>query len=284
MKHAWLMLGVFLFNKIGGKLNFQNSGIKIYDVSFYQTVMFEYVNGKRILLPVEKQKHIDFNKMKEKANAVIIKAGQRNYSDPAFEISWSNAKKAGLPRGSYWFCDKFDNPRNQARLYWSLMKNDLPEGILAADFENGSWLDLNNLYVFINELQQISGLPNNKIAVYTNYYYFMEASQNAKREWFGNYPLWIASYTRDPKDVRTPPVWKESLIWQYGTPVIGLDSGVQSKEIDANWFNGDLEKFKTFFGNVNVSPVVENDLPIKNKPIEVIAVYNSEKVIYNKEK
>lgn len=278
------MLGVFLFNKIGGKLNFQNSGIKIYDVSFYQTVMFEYVNGKRILLPVEKQKHIDFNKMKEKANAVIIKAGQRNYSDPAFEISWSNAKKAGLPRGSYWFCDKFDNPRNQARLYWSLMKNDLPEGILAADFENGSWLDLNNLYVFINELQQISGLPNNKIAVYTNYYYFMEASQNAKREWFGNHPLWIASYTRDPKDVRTPPVWKESLIWQYGTPVIGLDSGVQSKEIDANWFNGDLEKFKTFFGNVNVSPVVENDLPIKNKPIEVIAVYNSEKVIYNKEK
>lgn len=265
-------------------MNFQNSGIKIYDVSFYQTVMFEYENGKRILLPTEKQKHIDFNKMKEKANAVIIKAGQRNYSDPAFEISWSNAKKAGLPRGSYWFCDKFDNPRNQARLYWSLMKNDLPEGILAADFENGSWLDLNNLYVFINELQQISGLPNNKIAVYTNYYYFMEASQNAKREWFGNYPLWIASYTRDPKDVRIPPVWKESLIWQYGTPVIGLDSGVQSKEIDANWFNGDLEKFKTFFGNVNVSPVVENDLPIKNKPIEVIAVYNSKKVIYNKEK
>ena len=77
-------------------MDFQNTGIKIYDVSFYQTVMFDYIDGKRILLPPEKQKHIDFDKMRQKAKAVIIKAGQRNYKDPAFDISWKNAKSHTL--------------------------------------------------------------------------------------------------------------------------------------------------------------------------------------------
>jgi len=252
-------------------LDFQNTGLKIYDVSLYQTVLFEYINEKRVLLPPEKQKHIDFNKMKQKAKAVIIKSGQRDYKDPAFDVSWRNAKEAGIPRGSYWFCDKFNTPRDQAKLYWSYIKNDVGEGILSADFETGSWTDLNNLYVFVNELQQLSGFSNERIVIYTNYYFFMEAKQNAKREWFGQFPLWIASYTNDPKHVKIPPVWKESLIWQYATPVEGEDAGVHSKEIDGNWFNGDIDKFKKYFGeptNEN-GEVIETPPSLKNKKIKL---------------
>lgn len=227
---------------------FDNQGIKVYDVSLYQVILFEYINNKRVPLPVEKQKHIDFQQMKKKASACIIKAGQRDYADPAFEVSWRNAKQAGLPRGTYWFCDKYSTPKSQAKLYWDLIKTDAPEGVVAVDFETGAWTDLNNLYVFINELQQISGLPDNKIVVYTNYYYFMEATRNAEMEWFSQFPLWIASYTSNPSHVKIPPVWETALLWQYGTPVEGLEAGVHSKEIDGNYFNGSQTEFEKFFG------------------------------------
>lgn len=256
---------------------FDNHYLKIYDVSFYQTIMFDYQIGKRILLPPEKQKHINFEQMKKKASACIIKVGQRNYSDPAFEISWKNAKQAGIPRGSYWFCDKFEKPKNQALMYWSLIKNDIPEGIVAVDFETGSWTDLNSLYVFINDLQQASGLPNEKIVIYTNYYFFMEAIQNANRDWFGKFPLWIASYTSNPENVRIPSMWKESLLWQYGTPV-GEDAGVHSREIDGNYFNGNKEKFEKYFGKSSDSIPEIVVPPVSNKKYFVID-YKTKKVI-----
>lgn len=264
---------------------FDNQFLKIYDVSFYQTVMFEYINGKRIPLPVEKQKHIDFVQMKKKASACIIKAGQRNYSDPAFETSWRNAKQAGMPRGSYWFCDKFETPKYQASLYWNLIKKDMPEGVVAVDFETGAWTDLNNLYVFMNELQQISGLPSERIILYTNYYFFMEAVQNAKREWFSQFPLWIASYTSNPEHVKIPPIWKEPLIWQYGTPVEGLNAGVHSLEIDANYFNGNQEKFEKYFGKVEGEEQPDNPIPspIELKPMEIVGVYGNERIEYTEE-
>lgn len=258
-------------------MQFENKGIKIYDISKYQTVMFDEY-GK--LLPYEKQKHIDFSKMKKKASAVIIKCGQRNYKDPAFDISWKNAREAGIPRGSYWFCDRFDNPRNQARLYWSYLNGDVGEGILSADFEKGSWTNLNDLYVFINELQQISGLSNDRIVLYTNYYYFMEAQQNAKREWFSKYPLWIASYASDPSFVKIPPVWKECLIWQYGTPVNGLDAGVQSLEIDGNYFNGGYEKFIKYFGYIDGEYPPEEKSVITKRGVSI--KYKSKELKYER--
>lgn len=260
---------------------FDNQFLKIYDVSFYQTVMFDYIDRKRIPLPIEKQKHIDFLQMHKKALACIIKVGQRNYPDPAFEISWKNAKKAGMLRGSYWFCDKFDTPKNQARLYWSLIKNDMPEGVVAVDFETGSWNDLNNLYVFMNELQQISGLPDERILLYTNYYFFMEATQNAKREWFSQFPLWIASYTSNPEYVKIPPMWKEVLLWQYGTPT-NENAGVHSLEIDGNFFNGGMEKFEKYFGKVEGGEI-DTPNPIETKPIEIFGIYGNEKIKYTKE-
>lgn len=243
-------------------MNFDNNGIKIYDVSFYQSIMFEYIDGKRIELPFNKQKHVDFEKMKKKADAVIIKCGQRNYSDPAFNINWEMAGKSGIPRGSYWFCDKNETPKKQAQLYYSLIKHDIGEGFHAADFEalsspNGSWLDLNSLYIFINEFQQLSGLPDEKIAVYTGYYDFADAIKNANIDWFSKFPLWLAWYINNPDYVKIPGTWKEVTLWQYGTPVEGYDAGVHSLEIDSSFFNGNAEKFKKFFQ--------KKELPDENK-------------------
>ena len=137
---------------------------------------------------------------------------------------------------------------------------------------------MNELYVFIDELQQLSGLPNHKIFVYTNYYYFMEARQNAKRDWFAQFPLWIASYTNDYKTVRIPPIWEKCQIWQYGTPVEGYEAGVHSREIDGNWFNGDMTDFNKYFEVNNEIPAEE---PIPTKPeIRVSGQYGNKTITY----
>lgn len=39
-------------------------------------------------------------------DAIIIKAGQRDYTDPMFESHYKNAKAKGIPVGAYWFLDK----------------------------------------------------------------------------------------------------------------------------------------------------------------------------------
>ena len=162
--------------------NFVDTGIFGLDVSWYQD-------------DNNTPQGIDFERMKEVGTSFVIpKAGQLNYSDEDFRTNWEGAKRAGIPRGSYWFCDDSSNGVSQARKYWSLIKDDTGEGIHAADYENGSWTDWNQLYNFISEFQQLSGFPNERIAIYTGYYYWREFSPRLtyQLEWFGKYKLCIA--------------------------------------------------------------------------------------------
>jgi lysozyme len=228
-------------------MEFQNNGVFGFDMSFYQRVAAH--DG----IPA---REIDFHRMKNYgAKFVIIKAGQFNYTDEGFNYNWNHAKEAGIPRGCYWFEDKDISPESQARYYWNLIKNDIPEGICAMDFESGSHTDLNSAYIFLNELQQLSGFPDNKIVIYTGYpFWNSRINLGADRTWFKRFPLWLAWYTSNPANVRIPYPWTEVLIWQDGTPSIGIDAGVQSKEIDHNLFNGAEEKFKTYFGEIVGGP------------------------------
>lgn len=256
---------------------FDNQGIKVSDTSKYQVIMYD---NKNVLLPIEKQKHIDYQKMKQYFSATILKCGQRDYKDPAFEINWKRAKEANIPRSSYWFCDYRTKGKTQAQLYWSYIKKDMGEGFLSADFEVGSWTGWKELYNFIEELQQLSSLPSDKIFIYTGYYYFMEfyPRGSAQQEWFSKYPLWIASYTSgNPEYVKIPPLWKKAVLWQNGTPVIGYQTGVHSREIDHNIFNGGKKDFEYFFNNgipIEASP---STLSIKKK---MIVDFSNEKFEY----
>src|SRR5690606_39719293 len=64
---------------------------------------------------------INFTKMKTLTHGVIIRAGQNLWEDNEFKISWANAKKAGLARGSYWFYDSRANPKRQAEKWVEVM-------------------------------------------------------------------------------------------------------------------------------------------------------------------
>jgi GH25 family lysozyme M1 (1,4-beta-N-acetylmuramidase)/uncharacterized protein YgiM (DUF1202 family) len=211
------------------------------DVSFYQDD------------PTTPQR-IDFEKMKQSADYVIIRAGQNLWPDRDVKHNWSASKAAGLPRGSYWFYDSRAEPKRQAELWVETLEGDLGELPLFADIEEtygGQYAGWRKWYDFLESLKELIG--QKEIAIYTAYYYWRDNAPNPDTEpqnleYFHQYPLWIANY--DVATPRVPKPWAtdEWLFWQFTETGDGELYGVESKEIDLNYFNGDVEAFRERFG------------------------------------
>lgn len=207
--------------------------------------------------------HIDFRKMKAYgARFVIIKAGQATYRDPDFEKNWQGAKGI-LPRASYWYYDNLVSPKIQVGAYRDIIEGRI-EGICWLDLEDrtqGAYMSWRAWYDFIENFK--SFLPSVQIGIYTGHYYFEEFTMNAtdaQRDYFKQFPLWLASYTQDPfkpnyAAIRIPRPWTSCILLQSGTPAIGLAAGVESLEIDYNQFSGDETEFAKYFtGGVQPNP------------------------------
>jgi GH25 family lysozyme M1 (1,4-beta-N-acetylmuramidase) len=208
------------------------------------------------------QGSVDFRKMKSYgASAVIMKASQGNWEDSKFDENWTAAKGL-LPRASYHYYDNRYPPKDQARKYFDIIKKDL-EGMCWLDLEDkqaGIYAGWRNWFDFIEELKAL--YPGARIGIYSGFYYMVEMLSYAtklQRDYFGQFSLWLAWYFSDPfhpiyKTIMTPLPWLVYDILQSGTPAIGIDAGVESKEIDYNQFNGDETKFKQMFGGSVVPP------------------------------
>ena len=207
------------------------------DVSFYQD-------------KAETPEQIDFVKMRKSADFVIVRAGQNLWPDPDFEYNWTEAKKAGLPRGSYWFYDSRAEPKRQAEMWVDLLGGDLGELPLFADFEEaygGQYAGWRNWYAHLERLKELVG--NKEISIYTAFYYWRDnapsaTTQKDSLEYFHQYPLWIANYGVEEPSVPQPWTAGEWLFWQYTEVGDGELFGVESKGIDLNYFNGDAETLR----------------------------------------
>jgi len=196
---------------------------------------------------------IDFAKMRQSAEFVIIRGGQNLWVDSDFKTNWSEAKKAALPRGSYWFYDSRADPKRQAELWVQQFEGDLGELPLFADFEesyNGSYKGWRKWYDFLERLKQLVG--QKEIFIYTAYYYWRDNAPNAQTdpdslEYFHQYPLWIANYGVTKPRVPKPWGEEEWTFWQYTETGDGKLYGVESKGIDLNYFHGDKEAFLARF-------------------------------------
>lgn len=196
------------------------------------------------------QGFINFLVMKRAGpHGLIMKCGQGSAKDPQFDRNRVESKKAGIPRGTYWFYDSRIPPKLQASYWWEWIKEDTWELMHFADYEEaygGSWGGWQNFKIFLQEFQRLSGLPSSKIGIYTAYYYWIAHSptNTADLNWFAQFTLWLAWYTANPANVLIPRPWSILVLiaWQFGTPVEGEKYGTESLEIDESNVNTENEE------------------------------------------
>jgi GH25 family lysozyme M1 (1,4-beta-N-acetylmuramidase) len=217
------------------------------DVSFYED-------------DPETPQGIDYVKMSKSAGYVIVRAGQNLWVDSDFKVNWRESKLAGLPRGSYWFYDSRAEPKRQAELWVQQHGADFGELPLFADLEEsymGPYRGWKNWYTFLERVKQL--VNGKEISIYTAYYYWRDnapnaITQTASLEYFHQYPLWIAHYGAVEPLIPLP--WKkgEWLFWQYTEAGDGTLYGTESKGVDLNYFNGDMDAFRARFNLTDTPP------------------------------
>ena len=236
---------------------------------------------------------IDFHKMRERADFVIIRAGQNKWIDSDFQTNWKAARDAGLARGSYWFYDSRVEPQRQAELWRDALGDDQGELPLCADFEEsygGPYKGWKKWYGFLEYLKKF--MPKKEIILYTGYYYWRENAPNANTEadsleYFHQYPLWVARYKATEPLVPAP--WKkdEWMLWQYTETGDGAAYGVESRGIDLNYFNGDAAAFRERFKLSDTPPPVSTvsykvDLSLRENPNResgIVGVLENDEVV-----
>lgn len=200
---------------------------------------------------------IDFVKLKNSGVVgVIMKCGQGYAIDPKFVENWRKAGEAGLKRGTYWFYDSRVEHKRQAQLWKDALAGDYGELPHFGDYEErygGSWGGILNFQTFIMHFQNLTNLPDTKLGIYTGYFYWLELGSTVT--FFNRFWLWIAWYSEDYK-VLIPRPWAQEqvLLWQFTDQGDGLSMGVESRELDLNWFVKGLIAFEQMFGAVESIP------------------------------
>jgi GH25 family lysozyme M1 (1,4-beta-N-acetylmuramidase) len=248
----------------------------------------------------------NFDKMKSKTDYVILKAGQGNFTDSQFTRNRNECERVGLSYGVYWFYDDRRSPQLQAQtLYNALLDHPMPAEIWC-DWENFAHLgdrpysQIRDVVAFMERVEQLTGKT---VGMYTGYYWFMENSDaitNASQyRYLAARPLWLAWYTPNFTNtgidkVKIPPPWHEMEIWQYGTPSLGYEYGVQSIEIDMNERfdgvpvpppTGDPTMWKYEYLNTIGSMSIRPAPNTNNNPIGTLAInvkgYGNELFLYS---
>lgn len=196
--------------------------------------------------------NVDYALMKSNGcQGVIMKVGQGQLTDRDWEVNSTNARAAGLPVGGYWYYDNRFDPKKQADVFLKATEGGVELGLWLdlEDRNQGMYKGWKRWYDFIERVKSVR--PNAKIGIYTGYYYWTEYTigsgiPKASLNYFLQCPLWIASYNAQP---RIPDPWKtEYKIWQFTDLLDGKHYGVESIELDGNYYNGTKEEYEIFFG------------------------------------
>lgn len=189
---------------------------------------------------------VDWQKLRTKTDTIIIRLGQGRTPDREFSRNWRESHLQGMLRGCYIFYDDRVSPGEQAALVVSMLSSSDPELPVVVDWETsfgGPFGSLGNVVACMEAIER----DGYQVMLYTGYYWFVEHSNAVTNASHYNYlksrPLWLAWYANDPNVVRVPAPWTQWTFWQYGTPIVDESWGVQSRELDMNWWNGTTSSF-----------------------------------------
>lgn len=179
------------------------------------------------------QGDIDFEQVKNSGIEVVyIRAGYGfSVTDPKFEENYTNATKAGLKCGAYYFVTARSTEQAylQATRFAELISGKTFAARPAMDFEEFGSLGKNGINIvglaFMQKLRELTGIVP---ILYTDAY-------NASETWdwnFAQFPLWVADYDAEEPYV-TSNIWQSYAGFQYS------DRG----EIPGIYGNVDLDRF-----------------------------------------
>lgn len=195
----------------------------------------------------------DFSIMRTQSAGVILRAGQGFWEDKRFQEFRVGSESAGFPFGNYFYFDNDVEPKRQAEKWSQIIGYN--HGVL------GCWLDLEDAgsgkfgtykawwdcVAYFKQFQ-----PSAVLGIYTRASYFDSPKYQVPiNHAFRNLPLWIAHYRAVKPTL--PKGWDDWLIWQWTDQGDGVAHGVGSKEIDTNWYKGEL-------GNPPTAPSVKPTL------------------------
>lgn len=186
------------------------------------------------------------------AEFVFIKATESdNYVDPEFKHNWKAAKDAGLLRGAYHFLDYRIHAQPQIAHFAALLEDDPGELPPVLDLErNPKWYDLPWHRSLVSWLKEcFDSFHGHDPILYTNTS-TIKYNLSPVPDWLQDVGLWVAYYPnpwarlrkRQPKV--TP--WKRWDFWQHTDRADGKAYGMESKQVDENYFNGTLEELYTY--------------------------------------
>lgn len=213
---------------------------------------------------------IDFVKMKQAgADFTFIKASQATWTDIRFVSSWQASKEAGLLRGAYHYIDwKGTTAIQQADHFCNLLEvhgpGELPPVV---DYEarfNAPGAGTARLFLK-TFLERVGDRTGRTPIIYTAPYYWLEFG-SADAYW-RKYALWIAHYYESVPTVPAP--WARHHFHQFTDKGDGLAFGVESKQIDLNWWNGTLVELQAYAGFSNPEPEPEPEFQVYEFPFEI---------------
>jgi len=190
---------------------------------------------------------VNFVKMKLSAAFVIIRAGSCNsvtgdcYWDYCVATNAEGAQEAELPKGFYWFYREFgiEHAKKQARYFWDAIREWTIEEGLFCDVEVND-AKLKNVLAFMDELKLVSGLPDNKLGIYSRALLWNALAGDHSP--FKRFLCWIARYHATishpwntwPAGHMQP--WGDYDYWQWSADKNGRgeEFGVDSDDIDLN--------------------------------------------------
>ncbi len=168
--------------------------------------------------------------------------------DEDFQYNWGAAKEAGLLRGAYIFHDYRVSPSGQAKFFASNLKDDPGELPPVLDIEK-YWKPYPAQKGWLNAIQVMTATLKDEGFKRTIFYSNPDTilyTLSPIPDWLAELPLWIANYGVDQPMTKAVAPWKKWTFWQFSAKGDGEAFGMESKNVDMDYFNGSVSDLQAF--------------------------------------
>jgi lysozyme len=180
------------------------------------------------------------------ARFVFLKASQAMYTDARFIEYYQAARQTPLLIGMYHYLDWTKPAADQAMHFADLIHSYPPDLPPALDYEerNGAPDRKSAAAAATEFMSAVESLAGKPMMAYTSPGYWAE--YGVTTAWFAGHPLWIAHYGVTQPTVPLP--WLSWRFWQFTSSGDGALYGVESKQIDLDYYNGAEQDLLSCYG------------------------------------